>query len=566
MADPQRVIVDPITRIEGHLRIEVEMADDGTVKDAYSSSTAFRGMELIMKDRDPRDVGLFAQRICGVCTYHHYERGIEAAESAYNVRIPPNAQLVRNLLWIGQALQDHPTHFYQLHSMDWWDVISALGADPERAVEVAHRYHPTPYNASVSHYTRVLQRLTRFAESGQLGPFANGYWGHPKYRLSPEENLVMASHYLDNLAVQRLAAQMDAILGGKNPHPQSLVVGGVTSVRDAVSAHRLGEYRFLLAQVKDFVERAYLPDLVMLGERYREEALAGHGGGLRNYMSFGALPLDTEPWQFRQLYFPRGIVLDRDLTTVHPVDPMKIAEEVTHSWYTYTQGDSTLLHPYQGETNPRYTGFNEDHTLKVEEKYSWLKAPRYEGKAMEVGPLARLIVGYAAGHQEIRQAMTEYTDRLGVPFEFWYSTVGRTVARGLNALLIARQGVGFLEQLAANVGRGDERFFSPYQVRDGEGFSATEVPRGSLSHWLRVRGGRVENFQAVVPSTWNASPRDAQGQRGAYEESLIGQPVHDPMQPLEILRTVHSFDPCLACAVHLIDARGQEIGQFKVEV
>jgi Ni,Fe-hydrogenase I large subunit len=565
MAD-QRVIVDPITRIEGHLRIEVAMAEDGTVQDAFSSSPAFRGLELIMKGRDPRDIGLFTQRICGVCTYQHYERGIEAAERAYDVRIPPNAQLVRNLLWCGQMLQDHPTHFYQLHSMDWWDVLSALQADPERAVEVAHRYHRTPYNASVSHYTRVIERLTRFAQSGQLGPFANGYWGHPKYRFSPEENLVMAGHYLDNLAVQRLAAQTNAILGAKNPHPQSLVVGGVTSVRDALSAQRLGELKFLFQQVKDFIERAYLPDLVMLGERYAEEALAGYGGGLSDYLSAGALPLDTEPWETRQLYYPRGVVLERDLTTLHPVDPMKIAEEVTHAWYSYAQDDSTLLHPYQGETNPHYTGFSPDGTLKVEEKYSWIKAPRYDGRAMEVGPLARLIVGYAAGHQGIQSAMNSLVERLGVPFEFWYSTVGRTVARGLNAQLIADQAPVFLHQLAGNVARGDERFFTSYQVRDGEGFSATEASRGILSHWVRVRGRTVEHFQAVVPSTWNAGPRDAKGQRGAYEASLRGQPVHDPRLPLEILRTIHSFDPCIACAVHLLNPEGEEIARFKVEV
>lgn len=566
MAESKRVIVDPITRIEGHLRIELELDDKGTVKDAYSSGTAFRGIEIIMRGRDPRDLGLFAQRICGVCTYHHYERGVEAVEDAFNVRIPPNARLVRNLLWAAQILQDHPTHFYQLHSMDWWDVLSALQADPEKAEAVARRYHPTPYNASASHYARVLERLKRFAQSGQLGPFANGYWGHPKYRLTPEENLVMASHYLDNLAIQRMAAQMDAIFGGKNPHPQSLVVGGVTAVRDALSAHRLGEYRFLLEQVRDFIERAYLPDLLMLAERYKEEALAGYGGGLGNYMSFGALPLDNEDWKHRDDFFPRGIVLDRDLSKVYPLDPMKIAEEVSHAWYTYSKGDNTLLHPFEGETNPNYTGLNPDHTLKVEGKYSWLKAPRYEGKPMEVGPLARLIVGYAAGREEIRQAMDGFTERLGVPFHFWYSTVGRTVARGLNALLVARKAEDFLNQLAANVAKGDERFLARYQPKDGQGFSAVEVPRGGLSHWVVIRGGRIENFQAVVPTTWNGSPRDAKGQRGAYEASLLGQPIHDPKKPLEVLRTIHSFDPCLACAVHLIDPQGQEVAHLKVEV
>jgi quinone-reactive Ni/Fe-hydrogenase large subunit len=565
MADPRRIIVDPITRIEGHLRIELEMGADGTVADAFSSSTAFRGVELIMKGRDPRDLGLFAQRICGVCTYHHYERGTEAVERAYGVRIPPNARLVRNLLWIGQILQDHAVHFYQLHSMDWWDVISALSADPAAAVEMATRYHPTPYNAGVSHYTRVAQRVGAFAASGQLGPFAGGYWGHPKYRFSPEQNLVMASHYLDNLAIQRLAAQMDAILGGKNPHPQSLVVGGVTSVRDALNADRLGQYQFLLKQVTDFVDSAYMPDLKMLAQTYKDEALAGHGGGIANYLSFGSLPLDDERWEDRTTYLPRGIIRGRDLGTVEDVDPAKIVEEVAHSWYTY-DGDQTALNPLQGQTNPDYTGLNEDGTLKVDGKYSWLKTPRYDGLPMEVGPLARMLVGYASGQGDIKQAMDGFASDLGLPFEFWYSTVGRTVARGLETKLVAAKAHDFLNELIANVSSGDERFFSDYTASDGEGWSLTDVPRGSLSHWVRVEGGRIENFQAVVPSTWNASPRDGQGQIGAYEAALIGQPLADPEQPLEVLRTIHSFDPCMACAVHLLDADGAELAKVKVEV
>ena len=565
MADPRRVIVDPITRIEGHLRIELEMDAGGTVADAFSSSTAFRGVELIMKGRDPRDLGLFAQRICGVCTYHHYERGIEAVERAYGVAIPPNARLVRNLLWIGQILQDHAVHFYQLHSMDWWDVIRALDADPARAVEVAARYHSTPYNAGESHYTRVAQRIGAFAASGQLGPFAGGYWGHPKYLFSPEQNLIMASHYLDNLAIQRSAAQMDAILGGKNPHPQSLVVGGVTSVRDALNAERLGQYQFLLKQVADFVDTAYLPDLRMLAETYKDEALAGHGSGVRNYLSFGSLPLDAERWENRSTYLPRGVIRGRDLAAIEDVDPTRIVEEVAHSWYTYDGGERAL-NPLQGQTNPAYTGLNEDGTLQVEGKYSWLKTPRYDGLPMEVGPLARMLVGYARGQADVVDAMDGFTGDLGVPFEFWYSTVGRTVARGLETKLVADRAQGFVDELVTNVSSGDERFFTAHEPRDGEGWSLTDVPRGSLSHWVRVKNGNIENFQAVVPSTWNASPRDAEGQVGPYEAALIGQPMVDPRKPLEVLRTVHSFDPCMACAVHLLDADGGELAAVKVEV
>lgn len=561
----ERIVVDPITRIEGHLRIEASLNDQGQISQAYSSGTAFRGIELIMRGRDPRDLGIFTQRICGVCTYQHYERSTEAVERAYGVRIPPNARLVRNLLWSAQVLHDHVVHFYHLHGVDWFDIVSALSASPAKTVQVAKQYHANPYNASESHYGLVAQRLTKFAQSGQLGPFAGAYWGHPAYKLSPEENLIMASHYLDALAVQRVMSQMEAIFGAKSPHPQSLVVGGVTSVRDALSAERIGQYIFMLKQAQDFIDRAYLPDLVMMGTRYKDEALRGDGAGLKNYMSFGGLPLDEEIWEDQSFFFPKGLILNRDLSRVLPIDPQKIAEEVAHSWYTY-EGDQAALHPFEGQTNPSYTGLEADGKLKVEGKYSWLKSPRYDGKPVEVGPLARLIVAYAAGNEPIRKLMDGYTARIGVPFNFWYSTLGRTVARGLESKLLADYLPTLVNNLVANVSKGDERFFTAYTPKDGDGFSMSEVPRGALSHWVRVKNGRIENFQAVVPSTWNASPKDSKGQIGAYEAALIGQKLADPQKPLEILRTIHSFDPCLACAVHLLDPKGQELAHLKIKV
>jgi len=560
-----RHVIDPITRIEGHLRIEIEVDDAGTIEDALSSSTAFRGMETIMKGRDPRDVGMFAQRICGVCTFHHYERGVEATEHVYGVQIPPNARSLRNLIWAAQLVNDHATHFYQLHSMDWWDVISALSADPELATEVAHEYHPTPYNASVSHYRRVAERLTAFAQSGQLGPFTGGYWGHPGYKLTPEENLILASHYLDNLAVQRLSAQATAVFGGKNPHPQSLIVGGITSNRDGIDPNRIAQYQFLMQQAMDFVERAYLPDMELLGRRYGDEAMAGWGGGVRNYMSFGALPQNELPLDQRSYFLPAGIVTGRDLSTVQAVDPMKIGEEVGHAWYTYS-GGQTSLHPLRGQTNPAYEGLNADGTLRTAGGYSWVKAPRYDGAPMEVGPLARFIVAYAAGHEGVRQIMDDYTAKLGVPFEFWYSTVGRTVVRALETKLVGDYIPTMVAQLTSSVAGGDERFFNRYTARDGEGYGMAEAPRGALSHWVVVRNGVVDNYQAVVPTTWNASPKDGREQRGPYEASLVGQPMADPTQPLEVIRTIHSFDPCLACAVHILNRDGEEIAHHEVGV
>lgn len=561
----ERIVVDPITRIEGHLRIEASLNDQGQISQAYSSGTAFRGIEMIMRGRDPRDLATFTQRICGVCTYQHYERSTEAVERAYGVRIPPNARLVRNLLWSAQVLHDHVVHFYHLHGVDWFDIVSALSASPAKAVQVAKQYHANPYNASESHYGLVAQRLTKFVQSGQLGPFAGAYWGHPAYKLSPEENLIMASHYLDALAVQRVMSQMEAIFGAKSPHPQSLIVGGVTSVRDALSAERIGQYMFMLKQAQDFIDRAYLPDLVMMGTRYKDEALRGDGGGLKNYMSFGGLPLDEEIWENQSFFFPKGLILNRDLSRVLPIDPQKIAEEVAHSWYTY-EGQKAALHPFEGQTNPQYTGLDEGGKLKVDGKYSWLKSPRYDGLPVEVGPLARFIVAYAADNEPIRKLMDGYTARIGVPFNFWYSTLGRTVARGLESKLLADYLPTLVNNLVANVSRGDERFFTPYTLKDGDGFSMSEVPRGSLSHWVRVKNGRIENFQAVVPSTWNASPKDSRGQIGAYEAALTGQKLADPQKPLEILRTIHSFDPCLACAVHLLDPKGQELAHLKIKV
>jgi len=560
-----RHVIDPITRIEGHLRIEIEVDDAGVIEDALSSSTAFRGMETIMKGRDPRDVGMFAQRICGVCTFHHYERGVEATEHAYGVTIPPNARLLRNLIWAAQTVNDHSTHFYQLHSMDWWDVVSALSADPERATEVAHEYHPSPYNASVSHYRRVAERLTAFVQSGQLGPFTGGYYGHPGYKLTPEENLILASHYLDNLAVQRLSAQATAIFGGKNPHPQSLIVGGITSLRDGIDAARIAQYQFLMAQSMDFINRAYLPDMELLARRYGDEAMAGWGAGVRNYMSFGAMSLNEQPWDRRAFFLESGLVRGRDVSRVEAIDPMKISEEVTNSWYTYS-GNETALHPLRGQTNPAYDGFNPDGTLKTNNGYSWVKAPRYDNTPVEVGPLARMIVAYASGNESVRGIMDEFTSRIGVPFEFWYSTVGRTVARALETKLVGDHIPSMVNDLVGNVSRGDERFFNRYSERDGDGWAMGEAPRGSLSHWLVVKGGKVDNYQAIVPTTWNASPRDSRGELGAYEASLVGQPMADPTQPLEVIRTIHSFDPCLACAVHILNRDGEEIAHFEVEV
>lgn len=554
----KRIIVDPITRIEGHLRIEVEVDNDNVIKDAWSSITLWRGIETILKGRDPRDAGLMVQRFCGVCTYSHYETSIMAVEDAFGIKPPPNARLVRNLIKGSQYLTDHIMHFYHLHGLDWVDIVSALSADPRKAVELAKSYHPNPYNCSETHYRAVQKRLTRFVQSGRLGPFANAYWGNPSYKLPPEANLVITSHYLDALKISKIGAQMMAIFGGKNPHPQSLVVGGISSVMDAVDASRIGEYLFRLKEVKNFVETAYLPDILIAATYYKDEGAAGIGAGVPNYLSYGGFPLDDE---WGKTLLPKGVVKNRDLANPLRLDEDRITEEAGHSWY---KGDKRL-HPYVGTTDPKYTGFDANGNVKGDEKYSWCKAPRYDQKPFEVGPLARFIVGYAQGHPEIKKLVDDTLNAANLPVTVLFSTLGRAAARALETKLVADNIGNWVNELVSNVKRGDTRTWTlNYLKSNCEGRGMNEVPRGALGHWIKVEHGVIANYQAVVPSTWNASPRDANGMRGPYEEALIGTKLSNLDQPLEILRTIHSFDPCAACAVHIIDPKSDTIRAFKV--
>jgi quinone-reactive Ni/Fe-hydrogenase large subunit len=555
----RRIIVDPITRIEGHLRIEVEVDADNRVTDAWSCATLWRGFELILKGRDPRDAGLITQRFCGVCTYSHYEAATLAVENAIGVVPPKNARLIRNLIQGSQYLHDKIVHFYHLHGLDWVDIVSALGANPRGAVDLARSVCENPYNCSSTHYEEVQKRLTAFVQSGRLGPFAHAYWGNASYKLSPEANLVIASHYLDALSVQRVAAQMMALFGGKNPHPQTLVVGGVTSVMDALDAHRLGEYLYRLKEVKNFIETAYFPDVLLAAGSYKDAGAAGIGMGPKNYLAYGGFPLDD---QWEEKLCPRGVVLGGDLSKAYDIDEGKIKENVTHSWY---EGNSSL-HPSQGETKPDYTGFDGQGNLQGNEKYSWVKAPRYDGKPMEVGPLARMLVGYARGDKRIRELVDGALSAAQIPVGALFSTLGRTAARCLEARLVAGQVEGWIYELVNNLKGGDQRTWTRCDIpRSAEGRGLTEAPRGALGHWVRIENKAIANYQAIVPSTWNASPRDEQGQRGPYEESLVGTSLANVDQPLEIIRTIHSFDPCLACAVHIIDPRSNEIKKFKIQ-
>ena len=550
-----RIVVDPITRIEGHLRIECEV-ENNVIKDAWSSITLWRGFEQILKNRDPRDAGLIVQRFCGVCTYVHYEASIKACEDAFNIKPPANARIIRNLIHGAQYLYDHIMHFYHLHGLDWVDITQCLTADPKKAVEMARAYSDNPYNCSATHYEAVQKRLKTFVESGRLGPFANAYWGNPSYKLPPEANLIITSHYLDALQVSKLGAQMMAIFGGKNPHPQTLVVGGVTCGAD-LDADRIAAYRYRLYELNNFVKTAYIPDLLLAAAYYKDEGAAGVGAGVKNYLAYGGFPLDDGE---NKLLFPKGLVKAADVANPLVLDETKITEEVIHSWYKGDEGK----HPSVGETEPDYTGYVNGN-LNGEGKYSWCKAPRYDNTPYEVGPLARMVVAYAQGHEEIKPLIDNTLKAAGIPVAALFSTLGRTAARGIETVYVGDKIDGWVNELIANLASGDTRTWTRCDVpKEGEGRGLTEPPRGALGHWIRIEGHKIANYQAIVPSTWNCSPRDKDGKRGPYEESLIGTRLANIEQPLEILRTIHSFDPCMACAVHLIDTDTNEVKVFKV--
>jgi quinone-reactive Ni/Fe-hydrogenase large subunit len=561
----QHLVVDPITRIEGHLRIEVNIKN-GKISDAWSSGTLWRGIEPILQGRDIRDAGLLAQRICGVCTYTHYQGSTMSAEVALGIRPPTNARLIRNLIDATQFMHDHIVHFYALHSLDWADVGGALKADPQKAADLANEFSKTPYNVSTAHYKEVMAKLEKFVASGQLGPFTNAYMGNPLYKMPPEADLIMISHYLDALHIQVIAAQMQAIYGAKNPHPQSLVIGGISSVMDMLDLKRLAEFQFKLDSVKNFIYNAYLSDIDMLAHFYKDEFVKGWGIGNYNFLSYGSFP-ETNDWEAKYRYLPQGVVYEGNLNMFEPtVDEKSITETVAHSWY---KGPEAGLYPGIEETIPQYTGLNPDNTVKQDGKYSWVKAPRYKKKVMEVGPLARWVVGYATNHKDMRKRLDAFLNKHNASFEQMYSTVGRTAARALETAYVCDGAYMFIKNLVANLKQGDESTWTRYEFPIEETNACValiDAPRGSLGHFITIKGKTIKHYQVVVPSTWNASPRDEIGQKGAYEASLIDLPVPDPDEPLEILRTIHSFDPCLACAMHLIDADSGKLREFKVEV
>lgn len=549
----KRIVVDPVTRIEGHLRIEAEV-ESGAVQQAWSAGTMFRGIELVLRNRDPREAWALAQRLCGVCTTVHALASVRAVENALALVPPTNAQVMRNLIESTQFIHDHVVHFYHLHGPDWVDVVSALQADPAATSQLAQSQSAWPNN-SAAYFSEVKNKLQSVVASGQLSIFANGYWGHPAYRLAPEANLLVMAHYLEALNWQREVIRVHAILGGKNPHPQTYLVGGMAAPVDpnrssAINRSTLATLRQLAKTAHDFVAQVYVPDISLIARAYPE--WKGLGAGPGNLLAYGDFPLNAAG----DFWLPGGVVRSRNLGRALPFESAKVTEEVAHSWYA----DAAPVHPQQGATLPNYTGPQPPYTLlPAEGKYSWLKAPRYDGEVMEVGPLARMGVAYAANHARTRELLDAAIASLGWTTADLFSTLGRILARSIETLLFAEQLPAWIDVLEANMNAGRLDVFNGARwdpatwPAEAYGFGVTEAPRGALGHWVHIQNGKIANYQMVVPTTWNGSPRDGRQQPGAWEQALVGIPVADPEQPLEILRAVHSFDPCMACAVHVLD-------------
>jgi hydrogenase large subunit len=581
----RRVIVDPVTRIEGHMRCEVNIDEDNIIRNAISSGTMWRGLEVILKGRDPRDAWAFVQRICGVCTGTHALTSVRAVEDALKIKIPENANSIRNLMQLSLQVQDHLVHFYHLHALDWVNPVNALKADPIATSALQQSISPHNPKSSPGYFRDTQNRLLKFVESGQLGPFKNGYWTNPAYLLPPEADLMAVTHYLEALDFQKDIMKIRTVFGGKDPHPNWLV-GGVpcainidgVGANGAINMERLNLVSSIIDRTIDFIDQVYIPDLLAIAGFYKGWM---YGGGIsgQSLLSYGDIPDNANDYSAANLLMPRGAIINGDLTKVHEVDltdPEQIKEFIPHSWYKYPD-ESLGLHPWDGVTEPNYklgpnTKGDRTHIKELDEaaKYSWIKAPRWRGHAMEVGPLARYVIGYAQGNKEITEQINFVLKTLDVPVTALFSTLGRTAARGLEAQWAAGKMRYFMDKMIANIKSGDLATANvakwdpetwPSSVK-GVGF--TEAPRGALGHWLKIENTKIANYQCVVPTTWNGSPRDEQGNIGAFEAALMNTKVERPEEPVEILRTLHSFDPCLACSTHIISPDGTELTQVKV--
>ncbi|WP_281981587.1 nickel-dependent hydrogenase large subunit [Azonexus hydrophilus] len=582
----KRVVVDPVCRIEGHLRVEVNLDSNNVIRNAVSTGTMWRGLEVILKGRDPRDAWAFTERICGVCTGTHALTSVRAVEDALNIQIPENANIIRNLMQLNLYIHDHLVHFYHLHALDWVDVVSSLKADPKKTSELAQSISSWPLS-SPGYFRDIQNRLKKFVESGQLGPFANAYWGNPAYKLPPEANLMAVAHYLEALDFQKEIVKVHTIFGGKNPHPNWLVGGVPCAINlegagavGAINMERLNLVKSIIDRCTEFVEQVYIPDLLAIGSFYKGWL---YGGGLssKNLLSYGDLPLKANDYSAGNLMLPRGAIINGKLDEIHPVDlrdPEQVQEYVAHSWYKYPD-ENLGLHPWDGVTEPNFvlgpnTKGTKTNIKELDEgaKYSWIKAPRWRGHAMEVGCLPRMVLGYLQPKQypEIHGLVEGALKHLDVPVTALFSTLGRTAARGLETAYCVKLQAREFDRLMANLKAGDlntaniDKWEPKTWPTEAKGVGFTEAPRGALGHWIKIKDTKIDNYQCVVPTTWNGGPRDHKGQIGAFEASLMDTPVAKADEPLEILRTLHSFDPCLACSTHVMSPDGQEMTTVKV--
>jgi hydrogenase 2, large subunit len=568
MTEKKRISIDPITRIEGHLRIDCEI-ENSVVTNAWSSGTMWRGMENIVKGSDPRDAWMIMQRICGVCTTVHAIMSVRAVEDALGAKVPVNAQYIRNMILSAHSMHDHIVHFYQLSAMDWVDITAALNADPDKAAEMLKGVSTWGLN-SANEFRNVQNKIKSLVESGQLGIFANGYFGHPAMKLPPEVNLIAVAHYLQALECQRDCNRIVALLGGKTPHIQNLAIGGVANPinldsQSVLNLERLMFVKSCIDRLNDFVTQVYRVDAAIIAAYYPEWLNLGKTSG--NYLSVPEYPIDGDNSKF---VLTGGYIENFDISTFRPITQQKdefvvkgIKESGKHSWYE----DDEPLEPWAGLTRPKYTGWQD------EGKYSWVKAPSFYGKVVEVGPLAYLMCNLANENKDTLhhfnhiKGLYEKLSGNTLSVDHLHSTLGRIIARTVHCCVLNN----ILEQqwklLVDNIGTGDTVAYLKTDIpQTGEfkGVGFGEVPRGMLSHWVVVKNGKIENYQAVVPSTWNAGPRNQNDEMGPYELSIIGTPVADPTKPLEVVRTIHSFDPCMSCAVHVVNTENGEVTQVKV--
>lgn len=576
----RRIVVDPITRIEGHLRCEVNINDENVITNAVSSGTMFRGIEIIVKDRDPRDAWAFVERICGVCTGTHALTSVYAVEDALGIKVPENANIIRNLMQLTLWVHDHLVHFYQLGGLDWIDVVSASKADPAKASQLAQSLSPWP-QSSPGYFGAVRDKLVRIISSGQLGIFKNGYWGHPGYRLPPEANLMLVAHYIEALDFQKDIVKIHTVFGGKNPHPNWLVGGVPLALNlnakggvDVINMERLQLVQQIITRCREFTAQVLVPDSIALARYYPDWLHIGTGLSNQSVLAFGGFPLLANDFSQENLLIPGGAIINGNFEEVFPVDLAaedQVREEVGRAWYSYPKG-VTSLHPYQGETVPHFVlgpgtkgTMTDIRQLDENGPYSWIKTPRWRGHMMEVGPLARTLVAYSLKKADIVDRVDDLCARINAPVSALSSTMGRILTRAQEAHWAADTMQMFLSKLFTNLTNGDNtavytaKWEPDSWPKEGRGIGFAEAPRGALGHWVTVKDQKIEHYQCVVPTTWNAAPRSDDGQLGPYEAALMNTKMAVPTQPLEILRTIHSFDPCLACATHILGPDGDEL-------